>query len=136
MNTMSDPDPKDEIASVAFELWQAEGQPEGRDQEHWLRAERLVEDARAKTNLPEATAGNGGRMNGQADEQSQDSAQTPSDKPGPRNPPPLPVTNAEGFVAVPEDAPVPSADPAPPEAAAPPLKSRRKVAGRKPVLSN
>ena len=29
----------EQIAQHAFELWQKEGEPEGREQEHWLRAE-------------------------------------------------------------------------------------------------
>jgi hypothetical protein len=29
----------EEIAKRAFEIWQREGEPEGREQEHWLRAE-------------------------------------------------------------------------------------------------
>ena len=29
----------EQIAQRAFEIWQQEGQPEGHEQEHWLRAE-------------------------------------------------------------------------------------------------
>ena len=29
----------EQIAKRAFEIWQNEGEPEGREQEHWLRAE-------------------------------------------------------------------------------------------------
>ena len=32
----------DEIARVAWGLWQAEGCPQGRDQEHWLKAEQQL----------------------------------------------------------------------------------------------
>ena len=31
------------IASLAYELYEAEGRPTGRDVAHWLRAERLVQ---------------------------------------------------------------------------------------------
>ncbi|MTJ79831.1 MAG: DUF2934 domain-containing protein [Telmatospirillum sp.] len=37
--TVSD---QDRIRSRAFEIWQAEGCPEGRDVEHWLKAEEEV----------------------------------------------------------------------------------------------
>ncbi len=30
---------RDSIARRAFEIWEAEGRPEGREVEHWLRAE-------------------------------------------------------------------------------------------------
>jgi hypothetical protein len=30
----------EEIAKRAFELWRNEGEPEGREQEHWLQAEQ------------------------------------------------------------------------------------------------
>jgi hypothetical protein len=29
----------EEIAKRAFKIWQQQGQPEGREQEHWLQAE-------------------------------------------------------------------------------------------------
>ncbi len=32
--------PKDLIAKRAYEIWEAEGCPHGREQEHWLRAEQ------------------------------------------------------------------------------------------------
>lgn len=126
------PDAEGEIARAAYAIWETEGRPEGCDREHWLRAKRLVEDGGAQTE------GEGGWTSAQADEASQDSAQTPSDKPGPRNPLPRPVTNTEGFVAVDGKAAaaaVPSADPAPPDADAPPPKAGRKAAARKPVAS-
>lgn len=31
--------PKDLIARRAYEIWETEGRPDGRDAEHWLRAE-------------------------------------------------------------------------------------------------
>ena len=47
----------DEIARVAHAIWEAEGQPEGRDHEHWIRAKRLVEDGRAEIEFPQAVVG-------------------------------------------------------------------------------
>jgi hypothetical protein len=32
----------DEVAKVAWSIWQQEGCPHGRDQEHWLKAEQQV----------------------------------------------------------------------------------------------
>lgn len=40
----------DKIAKLAYQIWDQEGRPEGRDMEHWLRAES---DAAAK---PKAVA--------------------------------------------------------------------------------
>jgi hypothetical protein len=36
---------QDRIAQLAYAIWQAEGQPDGRHEEHWHRAEREVEAA-------------------------------------------------------------------------------------------
>lgn len=33
----------EEIRRLAYEIWQCEGEPEGRDREHWERAKRIVE---------------------------------------------------------------------------------------------
>lgn len=38
----------EEIARRAYEIWQGEGQPEGRDTEHWLTAERQLLGADAE----------------------------------------------------------------------------------------
>ena len=46
----------DEIARVAHAIWEAEGQPEGRDHEHWMRARQLVEEGRAEVEFPQAAA--------------------------------------------------------------------------------
>ena len=46
----------DEIARVAYAIWEAEGQPEGRDHEHWMRAKRLIEEGRAEIEFPQAAA--------------------------------------------------------------------------------
>jgi hypothetical protein len=51
-----DPD-HDRIAHKAHELWEAEGRPHGRDQEHWDQARELVaiEDSQGDTLLPRDT---------------------------------------------------------------------------------
>ena len=43
------------IARVAHAIWEAEGQPEGRDHEHWMRARQLIE-GRAEIEFPQAAA--------------------------------------------------------------------------------
>jgi hypothetical protein len=42
----------DDIARVAYAIWEAEGQPHGMDSEHWTRARQLVEDGRADAEFP------------------------------------------------------------------------------------
>jgi hypothetical protein len=37
----------EEIQRIAYELWQIEGEPEGRDHEHWERARRIFESRTA-----------------------------------------------------------------------------------------
>jgi Protein of unknown function (DUF2934) len=32
----------EEVSVIAYEIWEAEGRPEGRDQEHWFLAKELV----------------------------------------------------------------------------------------------
>lgn len=51
-----DPD-HDRIAHKAHELWEAEGRPHGRDQEHWDQAREMVaiEDSQGDTLLPRDT---------------------------------------------------------------------------------
>jgi hypothetical protein len=44
----------DEIARVAYAIWDAEGRPEGRDHEHWMRARQLLEEGRADVEYPQA----------------------------------------------------------------------------------
>jgi Protein of unknown function (DUF2934) len=44
----------DEIARVAYAIWEAEGRPDGRDHEHWMRARQLVEEGRAEAEYPQA----------------------------------------------------------------------------------
>ena len=49
----------DEIARVAQAIWEAEGRPEGRDVEHWLRAKQLIAEGRAEAEYPELALGAG-----------------------------------------------------------------------------
>ena len=46
----------DDIARVAHAIWEAEGRPEGRDHDHWMRAKQLIEEGRAEAEFPEAVA--------------------------------------------------------------------------------
>lgn len=49
MNVTSEPKPAlnhDEIANLAWQIWQAEGGQPGRDQEYWLKAEQQLLKAR------------------------------------------------------------------------------------------
>lgn len=39
---------KDQIAERAFAIWEHEGKPHGRDQEHWERAEAELRDVMAR----------------------------------------------------------------------------------------
>ncbi len=73
-----------QIARVAHSLWEAEGRPDGRDKEHWSRAERLL--AGRAENPPEKPSAPGPSR---------------AETPGPRDPAPIPATNAAGFVAIP-----------------------------------
>jgi hypothetical protein len=56
MTTPSDADSRDYIARVARAIWETEGRPDGRDHEHWMRAKRLIDEGRAESEYPEATA--------------------------------------------------------------------------------
>lgn len=46
----------DDIARVAYAIWEAEGQPEGRDHEQWMRARQLLEEGRAEIEFPTLAA--------------------------------------------------------------------------------
>jgi hypothetical protein len=39
----------EEIAKRAFKIWQEQGEPEGREQEHWLQAEAELRKEALKT---------------------------------------------------------------------------------------
>lgn len=41
-----------DIARVAYAIWEAEGHPEGRDHEHWMRAKQLLQEGRAEIEFP------------------------------------------------------------------------------------
>ncbi|MFO1208627.1 MAG: DUF2934 domain-containing protein [Amaricoccus sp.] len=45
---------RDDIARVAYAIWEAEGRPEGRDHEHWTRAKHLLLEGRAEIEYPES----------------------------------------------------------------------------------
>lgn len=47
---------KDDIARVAYAIWEAEGRPEGCDHEHWMRAKQLLLEGRAEAEFPGAQA--------------------------------------------------------------------------------
>jgi hypothetical protein len=57
----------DQIAQKAFEIWEREGRPQGRDQEHWFEAENEIRrngaksPAAAKTNSSQPPATKTGR---------------------------------------------------------------------------
>lgn len=46
---MSAPSELEEIRRIAYEIWQAEGEPSGRDREHWERARRIYESRAAES---------------------------------------------------------------------------------------
>lgn len=46
----------DEIAAYAYFLWEADGRPHGRDQDHWYQAKALLTVARCETTTGQTTA--------------------------------------------------------------------------------
>ena len=46
------------IRERAHELWEAEGSPEGRLEEYWLRAQELIEDESKSAYPPSQSRGN------------------------------------------------------------------------------
>ena len=82
---MDESSAREEIQRIAYELWQVAGEPDGQEHEHWARAKRIYESRRSGVPTEHVRQ---------------------SDMPGPRNPEPLPATNAEGYAPVPssEDA--------------------------------
>jgi hypothetical protein len=99
---MSTTSEHEEIQRIAYEIWQAEGEPEGRDREHWERA-RTIHAGRGRPAggsgpegqdyEPKVSSYPAGKHSGVGDVQGA----------GPRNPEPLPATNAEGYVALPSE---------------------------------
>ena len=99
---MSATSEQDEVKRIAYDIWQAEGEPEGRDGEHWERARTIYASRRrpAGSSQPEGEAYEpkvssypAGKHSGVGDVQNA----------GLRNPEPLPATNADGYVAVPSE---------------------------------
>jgi hypothetical protein len=135
----------DDIARVAQAIWEAEGKPEGRDVDHWMRAKQLIQEGRAaelypdavrETGTPEARPVQHGFKDVPPDivpETRQEGAAA-SHMPGPRNPDPVPPTNPEGYVTIPNvsdaAAMAQSDDPAPPPAASDVPWIRRKGSRR------
>jgi hypothetical protein len=39
---LTDEPTREQIAAAGYSIWEEEGRPEGRDVEHWLKAERKV----------------------------------------------------------------------------------------------
>jgi Protein of unknown function (DUF2934) len=48
MTVHTEPDREERIRMRAYQLWLEEGQPHGRDEEHWDRARRIIEDEEAR----------------------------------------------------------------------------------------
>jgi hypothetical protein len=48
--------PASEIAERAYRIWEREGRPDGRDLDHWLRAEREVIEAAVARQAPHVEA--------------------------------------------------------------------------------
>ena len=59
IKTPADGPSRDEIARVAHAIWEAEGCPDGRDHDHWMRARQLIEEGRAEAEFPQAFADGG-----------------------------------------------------------------------------
>jgi len=53
---------RQQISEKAYRLWQTEGQPQGRDLDHWVQAEREVSSTQAETSgSTQANEGEGNR---------------------------------------------------------------------------
>jgi len=52
------------IRQKAYEIWQAEGRPAGREVAHWLRAEEEISRMRPAAVKPRRTAGAASRRKG------------------------------------------------------------------------
>ena len=92
---------REEIEKIAYEIWQAEGEPEGRDQEHWERARKLFESRRPSAADRDVDRDDKPKLSTYPVGEHHAVREVPRD--GPRNPEPLHPTNAEGYVAVPSD---------------------------------
>jgi hypothetical protein len=54
------PDASDRIRDLAYRVWEEEGCPEGRETDHWLQAERMLQ---SEPTLPVKRAGKAQRPN-------------------------------------------------------------------------
>ena len=55
--TQTSPDIETRIRRRAYQIWLEEGQPEGRDQEHWELAKKLIEAENGQPNPSKAASG-------------------------------------------------------------------------------
>lgn len=93
-------DRKDEIARIAWAIWEDEGRPDGKDEEHWYRATEIVDRGAAadplaaRDDLGDLRAEPGGAFHRQLS-----AADSAPDRevltPGPRNPEPVPGSKAD-----------------------------------------
>jgi hypothetical protein len=58
-NHMNHPLDRSRIAFLAYQLWESEGRPEGRSDEHWLEAER-----RLREEMPESVGSTAADLQG------------------------------------------------------------------------
>ncbi len=45
---------EDEVQLIAYSLWEAEGYPNGKDYEHWFRAETIWEEKQKPKSTPKS----------------------------------------------------------------------------------
>jgi hypothetical protein len=90
---------QEEIGKIAYEIWQVEGEPEGRDQEHWERARRIFESR--MTSPTERRIYGADTPEGRTDEVGENQRPHEAEAGGVYNPTPMHTTNSEGYVAVP-----------------------------------
>jgi hypothetical protein len=93
-------DQHDEVRGRAYAIWEAEGRPEGRDFDHWLRAEREGVAAIPAPDgpVPEGAAGESLPVDGPLASEAEDAL--PEDGP----------MSSEADDALPEDGPMSSAE--------------------------
>jgi hypothetical protein len=41
---MSQRSNEEQVRELAYQIWETEGRPEGREQDHWVRAEKAIAD--------------------------------------------------------------------------------------------
>ncbi len=49
-------DREQEIRSIAYQIWEYEGYPDGRDMEHWLKAEAMFREQEQRGSEPSRQA--------------------------------------------------------------------------------